>query len=160
MVKAIFPLLMGIFLFYNMAITAEIYRWIDKNGTIYYSDSPPPYGSFKKQKIQDQIDQSIDQKKNIEKNENLNELEKAEQRIQAEIEYQKKAKAIRDYNTMREELTALEEKYKKKYDDLNDSWYSARRRSSTRTDISKEITNLKREYQKEIRRIKDLYGYY
>ena len=35
----------GILLFLlASAVQAQVYRWVDKNGTVYYSDKPPPAG--------------------------------------------------------------------------------------------------------------------
>ena len=44
-----FQLSLGIFLLFvllpiSSGISAEIYKWEDKNGKIHYSDSPPPAG--------------------------------------------------------------------------------------------------------------------
>ncbi len=152
--------MVGLTLSPTIPIAAEIYRWIDKNGNVFFSDSPPPYGSFKKQNIGDQIDKSIDQRKELEKQSDIDEKDKLDQKIKLEIEYQKKAKAIKDYDAMREELETLREKYQKKDDQLRERWKSSFGWPSTQRDITEERRKLGREYENEAKRIKNLYGYY
>lgn len=35
----------AMFLFVAVDATADIYRWVDKDGTVHFTDSPPPEGS-------------------------------------------------------------------------------------------------------------------
>lgn len=151
---AIGGILMG-----GIVMAGEIYRWVDKNGTIFFSDSPPPEGSFKKQNVEDEIDKVIDQKKNVDKQTDLSEADKSEEKLKIEMDYEKKAKSIRNYNRMREELRALDEKYQEKNDQL-DSQLRRGPDQSSRADINQERERIRREYLKEMRRIKEHYGYY
>ena len=148
------------FLISTDSISAEIYRWVDKNGNVFYSDSPPPYGSFKKEKVEDEVDRSIEKTKKVEKRSDIDEREKLDQKIQIQIDYQKKTKAIRDYEMMRDDLEIAREKYQKKYDYLKEKRNSNWPGSSTRHDINNEIERLNRDYQEEIKKIKKLYGYW
>ena len=141
-------------------IAGEIYRWIDKNGNVFFSDSPPPYGSFKKQNIEDEIDKSIERKKDVEKRPDVDEGEKVDQKIKLEIEYQKRAKGIRDYQMMRDELDTLKEEYQKKHDELRRQWSRNFPGSSTRSDINKEAERFKREYENKAKEIRRYYGYF
>jgi hypothetical protein len=138
----------------------EIYIWTDKDGNTFYSDSPPPTGSFKKQNIEDQIDKSIDKKKDIDKKTDFTESDKLEEKLKIEMEYQKKIKSIKDYDAMREELEALRETYQKKYDELKRQWHRNLPGSWARHEIIEERNKLGREYENEVKRIKKLYGYY
>lgn len=151
---AIGGILMG-----GIVMAGEIYRWVDKNGTIFFSDSPPPEGSFKKQNVEDEIDKVIDQKKKVDKQTDLSEADKSEEKLKIEMDYEKKAKSIRNYNRMREELRALDEKYQEKNDQL-DSQLRRGPDQSSRADINQERERIRREYLKEMRRIKEHYGYY
>lgn len=143
----------------GIVMAGEIYRWVDKNGTIFFSDSPPPEGSFKKQNVEDEIDKVIDQKKKVDKQTDLSEADKSEEKLKIEMDYEKKAKSIRNYNRMREELRALDEKYQEKNDQL-DSQLRRGPDQSSRADINQERERIRREYLKEMRRIKEHYGYY
>lgn len=150
-------ILVGVLIFGHAEVMAgEIYRWVDKNGTVYFSDSPPPYGSFKKEKIEDEADQTIRQKQDLEKKTDIDDREKFEQKMRLEEDYQKKAKKIRDYDDMRRELRALDEKYQAKMDEFDRQL----RRATSTADIYRDREQVRREYYKEIRRIKEHYGYY
>lgn len=149
-------LLIGFVLVSGMAESDELYRWVDSNGTIFFSDSPPPSGSFKKQKIEDQIDKMAEKKKDVDKRIDIDDSEKLEEKMKIQLDYEKKAKAIKDYDQMRLELRLLKEKYQKKYDYLDEKW----RGGSNRPDLIRERKNLQREYQEEVRKIKEYFGYY
>ena len=151
---------MATVLHWNIGMAGDVYRWTDDKGTIFFSDSPPPDGSFKKEKIEDQIDKKIEKEKEIDKKSNISESDKLSEKINTEIEDQKKAKSIRDYKLMREELRALEEKYQKKYDQLKSQWDGWSPNSFERHEINEEVKKLKREYQEEARKIREYYGYY
>ena len=138
----------------------DIYRWTDEKGTIVYSDSPPPHGSFKKERIEDQIDQTIERKKEVDANSELIDQEKHDQKIKIELDYEKRAREIRNYNAMREELKALEEKYQKKMDELKRQWNRNFPGSSSRHDITEESQKLQREYREEVKKVKEYYGYH
>jgi hypothetical protein len=160
MKKLALLLAMATVLHWNIGMAGDVYRWTDDKGTIFFSDSPPPYGSFKKERIEDQIDKTIEQKKEIDKRTDITDSDKLDQKLKIEMEYQKKAKSIRDYDAMREELEALREKYQKKFDELKRQWDRNFPGSLARHDIVDERDKLGREYENEVKRIKKLYGYY
>ncbi len=152
-------LLIGVYILTGSLSAGEIYRWVDKNGNIVFSDSPPPSGNFSKQNIQDEIDKTVEQKKQVEERTDINEDQKTDERIRLEIEYQKKAKALRDYQTMKEDLEVLKEKYQKKFDELKRQWNRNFPGSSSRHDIREEVKRLQQEYDREVKETKKLYGY-
>lgn len=160
MIKLMLMLAVAGILMAEGLMAGEIYRWTDKNGNIVFSDSPPASGSFKKQNIKDEVDKVIDQIKDVEKRTDIDASDKLDQKIKLEIDYQKKAKSIRDYDAMREELAALHDRYQKKFEELKRQWNRNFPNSLARHDILEEAEKLKREYEKEVTEIKKLYGYY
>jgi hypothetical protein len=148
--------------FCGVCSAGEIYSWTDKNGNTFYSDSPPPSGSFRKQKVEDYVDKTLETRKEIEKS-TLPESEKLDEKIKNEVEFQKKAKKQRDYDAMRKELDDLQERCDKKWQDHKDKYRSVGygTHGINRSDRwEKEAREIIDQCKKEAKRIKDLYGYY
>lgn len=139
---------------------AEIYRWVDKNGTVFFSDTPPPYGNFKKHDVEDDTDQLIDKKKEVERQPDTSEKDKLDQKIKIEYDYQKKVMDNRNYRRMRDELEYLDERCQKKRDELTRQLDRHGPRSSLRGDIYRELEQVRRDCEKEAKQIRNLYGYY
>jgi hypothetical protein len=158
--KKLILLAMILVLYWEIGMAGEVYRWTDDKGTVFFSDSPPPYGSFKKEKVEDQSERATEKRRELEKTPGLSESDRLEEKLKIETEYQKKAKSIRDYDMMRQELRILEENYQKKYDEFKRQWNRHHPGSTGRSDINKDIERANREYKEEIRKIKDYYGYY
>ena len=159
MKKRLLVLIAAAVLIAGSVTAGEIYRWVDKNGTIVFSDSPPAYGSFKKQKVEDQVDNAINQTRDVDKKTGISESDKSAERLKIEIDYQKKVKSIRDYDAMREELETLRDKYQKKIDMVLNRGISGRTLSGEK-DAAGEIRELKKQYENEVRAVRKLYGYY
>ncbi len=146
---------LGIIFFESEGFAGDIYRWVDEKGTIIFSDSPPPQGSFKKQKVEDEIDKTVEKVKQVDKDADLSDQERLDEKGRILFEQEKKTKAIKDYDQMRLELRLLDEKLEKKLKDLYDN-----RGHMLRQDYSEEVRRLRREHKEEARKIREHYGYY
>lgn len=161
LLAVLIPILMICFVMISTdSWAAEIYRWVDKDGTVFFSDTPPPNGSFKKHDVEDDTDKVIDQKKQIEKRPDMSETEKLDQKIKTEYDYERKARDNRSYKRMRDELEYLDERCQKKRDELRRQLDRHGPGSSTRPDIYRELEQVKRDCEKEGKQIRNLYGYY
>ena len=154
------PVIIGVFFVMSgVSTAAEVYRWVDKNGNVFFSDSPPPDGNFDKRMMKNEVDNTPDQIRQLKKQRDIEEDNRFKQRLDAEVDYQRRTKKARDQKEMGMELQALREKYQKKLNHLYEKRKNEFHGSSSRHDIDNEITALKKQQAKEEKDIRALYGY-
>lgn len=50
--RILWPALLSVLLFLSGAVFADLYRWVDENGKVHYTDTPPPGNARKSKKLQ------------------------------------------------------------------------------------------------------------